>query len=43
MNTKFAFPPWHSSVELKRYLLCFLLEFSRVETLAGVKRTIYNQ
>ena len=42
-STTFAFQPWHSAVELKRYLLRFLLEFSRIETLAGVKRTIYNQ
>lgn len=46
-STTFAFQPWHSGVELKRYLLRFLLrfllEFSRIETLAGVKRTIYNQ
>jgi oleate hydratase len=41
--TTFAFQPWHSAVELKRYLHRFLLEFSRIETLAGVKRTIYNQ
>jgi len=42
-STTFAFQPWHSAVEFKRYLLRFLLEFSRIETLAGVKRTIYNQ
>jgi oleate hydratase len=30
-------------VEFKRYLHRFMLEFSRIETLAGVKRTIYNQ
>jgi len=41
--TTFAFQPWHSAVELKRYLHRFLLEFSRIETLGGVKRTIYNQ
>jgi oleate hydratase len=42
-STTFAFQPWHSAVEFKRYLLRFMLEFSRIETLAGVKRTIYNQ
>jgi oleate hydratase len=42
-STTFAFQPWHSAVEFKRYLLRFALEFSRIETLAGVKRTIYNQ
>ena len=41
--TTFAFQPWHSAVEFKRYLHRFLLEFARIETLAGVKRTIYNQ
>jgi oleate hydratase len=41
--TTFAFQPWHSAIEFKRYLLRFVLEFSRIETLAGVKRTIYNQ
>ena len=41
--TTFAFEPWHSAVEFKRYLHRFMLEFSRIETLAGVKRTIYNQ
>ena len=41
--TTFAFQPWHSAVEFRRYLHRFLLEFSRIETLAGVKRTIYNQ
>jgi oleate hydratase len=42
-STTFAFQPWHSAVEFKRYLHRFLLEFSRIETLGGVKRTIYNQ
>ena len=41
--TTFAFQPWHSAVEFKRYLHRFMLEFSRIETLAGVKRTLYNQ
>jgi oleate hydratase len=41
--TTFAFQPWHSAVEFKRYLHRFMLEFSRTETLAGVKRIIYNQ
>ena len=42
-STTFAFQPWHSAVEFKRYLLRFILEFSRIETLGGVKRTVYNQ
>ena len=41
--TTFAFQPWHSAVEFKRYLHRFMPEFSRIETLAGVKRIIYNQ
>ena len=42
-QTTFAFQPWHSAVELKRYLHRFMNEFPRIETLGGVKRTIYNQ
>jgi myosin-crossreactive antigen len=30
-------------VEFKRYLHRFMKEFTRIETLAGVKRTIFNQ
>jgi len=41
--TTFAFQPWHSAVEFKRYLHRFMMEFSRIETLEGVKRTVYNQ
>jgi len=41
--TTFAFQPWHSAVEFKRYLHRFILEFSRIDTLAGVKRTVRNQ
>ena len=41
--TTFAFQPWHGAVEFNRYLLRFILEFSRIGTLAGVKRTVYNQ
>jgi oleate hydratase len=41
--TTFAFQPWHSAVEFKRYLHRFMKEFSRIGTLEGVKRTIYNQ
>ncbi len=41
--TTFAFQPWHSAVEFKRYLHRFLLEFTRIDTLAGVRRTTYNQ
>ena len=33
----------HSAVEFRRYLHRFMLEFTRIETLAGVKRTVFNQ
>ncbi len=39
----FAFEPWHSLVEFKRYALRFIHELTRINTLAGVDRTIYNQ
>jgi len=42
-STTFAFQAWHSAVEFRRYLHRFVMEFSRIETLAGVKRTIFNQ
>ncbi len=42
-QTTFAFEPWHSAVEFKRYLHRFMNEFPRINTLAGVKRTEYNQ
>jgi len=42
-QTTFAFQPWHSAVELKRYFHRFMNEFPRIETLGGVKRTVYNQ
>ena len=41
--TTFAFQPWHSAVEFRRYLHRFMKEFDRIETLAGVKRTVFNQ
>lgn len=41
--TTFAFQPWHSAVELKRYIHRFIQEFPRIHTLAGVRRTPYNQ
>ena len=41
--TTFAFQPWHSAVEFKRYLHRFIQEFPRIHTLAGVRRTPYNQ
>ena len=41
--TTFAFQPWHSAIEFRRYLHRFMMEFTRIDTLAGVKRTVYNQ
>jgi oleate hydratase len=42
-RTTFAFQNWHSAIELKRYFLRFIQEFSRIHTLSGVRRTKYNQ
>ncbi|HEY3717096.1 MAG TPA: oleate hydratase [Jatrophihabitantaceae bacterium] len=42
-RTTFAFQNWHSAIELKRYFLCFVQEFDRIHTLAGVRRSKYNQ
>jgi oleate hydratase len=42
-RTTFAFQNWHSAIELKRYFLRFIQEFSRIHTLSGVRRTRYNQ
>jgi oleate hydratase len=41
--TTFAFQPWHSAVELKRYLLRFTHMVSGFNTLTGIMRTVYNQ
>ena len=42
-DTMFAFQPWHSALEFKRYIHRFIHEFKRIDTLAGVDRTPYNQ
>ncbi|MCJ8162897.1 oleate hydratase [Acinetobacter zhairhuonensis] len=42
-RTTFAFQKWHSAAELRRYFLRFIQELPRIHTLAGVKRTKYNQ
>lgn len=42
-KTTFAFQKWHSAAELRRYFLRFVQEFPRIHTLAGVRRTKYNQ
>jgi oleate hydratase len=41
--TTFAFQPWHSAAEFRRYLFRFIHEFPRIHTLSGVYRTPYNQ
>lgn len=41
--TMFAFQPWHSAVEFRRYLHRFIHELPRINTLEGVDRTTYNQ
>jgi oleate hydratase len=39
----FAFQPWHSAVEFKRYLVRFTHMVSGFNTLGGIMRTVYNQ
>ena len=42
-TTTFAFEPWHSAIEFKRYLHRFIHELPRLNDLSGVRRTAYNQ
>jgi oleate hydratase len=42
-STTFAFQPWHSAVELKRYLARFVHMVTGFERLEGIMRTVYNQ
>ncbi|MHB9019869.1 MAG: oleate hydratase [Minisyncoccota bacterium] len=41
--TTFAFQPWHSAIEFKRYILRFIQEFPRMNTLTGGRCTRYTQ
>ena len=41
--TTFAFQPWHSAVEFKRYLLRFTHLVAGFNQLHGIMRTVYNQ
>jgi len=41
--TTFAFQPWHSAVEFKRYLVRFSHMVDGFERLKGIMRTVYNQ
>jgi oleate hydratase len=42
-STLFAFQPWHSAIEFRRYLLRFIHHFSTIDTQKGVYRTHFNQ
>jgi oleate hydratase len=41
--TTFAFQPWHSAVEFKRYLVRFTHMVAGFSQLNGIMRTVYNQ
>ncbi len=41
--TTFAFQPWHSAVEFKRYLVRFTHMVPGFNRLEGIMRTVYNQ
>jgi oleate hydratase len=41
--TTFAFQPWHSAVEFKRYLVRFAHLVGGFSRLQGIMRTVYNQ
>lgn len=41
--TTFAFQPWHSAVEFKRYLVRFAHMVKGFNRLEGILRTVYNQ
>lgn len=41
--TTFAFQPWHSAVEFKRYVLRFSHMIDGFNRLEGILRTVYNQ
>ena len=41
--TTFAFQPWHSAAEFRRYMARFAHMISGFERLRGIMRTVYNQ
>ncbi|MFF3110914.1 oleate hydratase [Kitasatospora sp. NPDC057904] len=41
--TTFAFEPWHSAVEFRRYLKRFVHLFPEFGAMSGIRRTRYNQ
>ncbi len=42
-STMFSFQPWHSAVEMRRYMRRFLHLFPGLTRISGVLRTRYNQ
>jgi oleate hydratase len=42
-QTTFGFEPWHSAIEMRRYLLRFMHLFSQMPSQEGLYRTRYNQ
>ena len=42
-STMFSFEPWHSLVEMRRYMRRFVHLFPGLPTLSGILRTRYNQ
>ncbi|MFD8303652.1 oleate hydratase [Streptomyces sp. NPDC059690] len=41
--TTFAFQPWHSAIEFRRYLRRFIHLFPEFSSMSGIHRTRYNQ
>jgi oleate hydratase len=41
--TVFAFKPWHSLIEFRRYFIRFIQDFPVIDTLEGIEITPYNQ
>ncbi|AKM78490.1 MAG: 67 kDa myosin-cross-reactive antigen family protein, myosin-crossreactive antigen [Candidatus Wolfebacteria bacterium GW2011_GWB1_47_1] len=41
--TVFAFQPWHSAIEFRRYFLRFIQGFSTIDTLEDIEISPYNQ
>ncbi|WP_405876926.1 oleate hydratase [Streptomyces sp. NBC_01136] len=41
--TTFAFQPWHSAIEFRRYLRRFIHLFPEFSSMSGIYRTRYNQ
>lgn len=39
----FAFEPWHSAIEMRRYLLRFMHQFPKIADMTGIYHTRYSQ